>query len=429
MPELNFPAHPDLKALQFALNLPPADAVKYLQAKGFAFSFNWQEVWQEAHHKAFTVAKALNIEILQEIRQQVQRSIEEGITFGEFQKQLEPTLKNLGWWGKSYMVNPNSGAVEGVQLGSPRRLKTIYRTNLTVAYSVGRYKQMAENTKHRPYWLYNATLDRRTRPGHAALHGKVFRFDDPIWETIYPPNDWGCRCWVRPLTKSEVESMGLQVEEPGTTKLPPNFAPEEWQYNPGKHAFDAFTPPEMPQAPVPAKDINISGLTRVPIDQLPVHNVSASMLLPKTKVISVAEAKKYINEFLLPFNTVFGKPVVFTDAINCPIVISERLFLQDKSVPESFKVFKFGREQYLRLLADTIKDPEEIWLFFTSDDRSRIFRRYIKCFSIAGSSQSGYAAFDFNKDGWFGVTTFQAKSKEYLDRQRVGYLIYKKKNP
>ena len=43
------------------------------------------------------------------------------------------------------------------------------------------------------------------------MDGFVFRHDDPIWATHYPPNGWNCRCRVRPLTPDQVRSWRLRV--------------------------------------------------------------------------------------------------------------------------------------------------------------------------------------------------------------------------
>lgn len=64
-----------------------------------------------------------------------------------------------------------------------------------------------------PYWQYMAIMDERTRAEHKAMHLKVFRADDIFWSQFYPPNGWGCRCFVRNLTKNEVQKQGLTVEK------------------------------------------------------------------------------------------------------------------------------------------------------------------------------------------------------------------------
>lgn len=182
--------------LLYAIGLPPEKAMEYFKSKGYAFSWDWQDLWQAAQARAFTVAKAMRMDVLQTIRDEVDLALSEGRTFAEFKARLEPELKKLGWWGKHELVDAD-GVVTSVQLGSPYRLKTIYTNNLQTSYMGGRYREFMENVDARPYWMYQAMLDSKTRPTHRALHGKVFRYDDPFWTTHYPPNDWGCRCSVR----------------------------------------------------------------------------------------------------------------------------------------------------------------------------------------------------------------------------------------
>lgn len=197
--------------LKYAINLPPEKAIEYFKSKGYAFSWNWYDTWQEAHAKAFTVAKVMRMDILMDIRDMVQKALDEGITFQQFKKELEPRLKAKGWWGYKFVGYPD-GSVEKILEGSPWRLKTIYRTNMQTAYMAGRYQEQIENVDNRPYWQYVAVLDSKTRPAHRALHGKVFRYDDPFWQTHYPPLGWNCRCRVRALSQKDIDRAKLPVD-------------------------------------------------------------------------------------------------------------------------------------------------------------------------------------------------------------------------
>jgi SPP1 gp7 family putative phage head morphogenesis protein len=95
---------------------------------------------------------------------------------------------------------------------TPWRLKFIYKQNLDIAYSIGRFEEQWAVKENVPYWQYITMNDERVRPAHAALHGKVFRSTDPIWRIIYPPSDWSCRCVVRNFTKKESRRLKLNVE-------------------------------------------------------------------------------------------------------------------------------------------------------------------------------------------------------------------------
>lgn len=193
----------DAVDLSYAIGLPPEEAIAYFKGKGFAFSWNWYEVWEEAHAKAFTVAKAMKLDILQDIRSALDKALADGTTLDTFKKELQPILERKGWWGKEE---------DGPQLGSAYRLETIFRTNIQSAYSAGRYKTQIENADDRPYWRYVAVMDSRTRPAHSALNGKTFRFDDPFWNTHYPPLGFRCRCRVREYDRQEIKDRNITVE-------------------------------------------------------------------------------------------------------------------------------------------------------------------------------------------------------------------------
>jgi len=173
-------------------NLPPEKAIEYFKSKGYAFSWDWQDVWQEAQATAFTVAKAMRLDILQTIRDELQTALDDGMMLRDFQKGLEPKLKALGWWGKHEIIDAD-GVVSNVQLGSPWRLRTSYETNMRTSYQAGAYHEMMDSMDEAPYGQLVAVLDQNTRPTHRALNGLVFRLDDPFWNTHWPPLDWGCR--------------------------------------------------------------------------------------------------------------------------------------------------------------------------------------------------------------------------------------------
>lgn len=247
-----------------AFDLKPAEAIAFFRKKGYSFSWNWYDTWKSAHSQAFTVAKVMRADVLQDIRNMCDTALNEGITFQQFKKDLMPRLQAKGWWGKKEIVNKDTGLITDVQLGSVRRLRTIYQTNLQTSYMAGRYKQQTAVAQSRPYWQYVSVIDGKTTDRCRSLHLRIFRHDDPIWDTLYPPNHWGCRARVRTLSDRQIErgrlgvdsSEGKLVTKTATIgkgdnarevsvtglKLAGNnftFWPDPgWDYNPGKTIFE-----------------------------------------------------------------------------------------------------------------------------------------------------------------------------------------------
>lgn len=210
-------------AIAASFNLAPEKAVESFRGKGLAASFAWQDMLHEEHDRAFTVAKMLDLDLLSDVKDYVDRAIAEGWTRQRFIDELMPTLINRGWWGRQEMTDPLTGEVVEAQLGSARRLKTIYDTNLRTSYSAGHWKRIETNARSAPYVMYSAVLDNRTREAHRAWNGKILRADDPWWKTHTPPNGWNCRCTVIQLSDRDLQRMGRD----GPDESPP-VETREW---------------------------------------------------------------------------------------------------------------------------------------------------------------------------------------------------------
>lgn len=225
---------------------PPPEASKYLANKGLKPAFSWRDVEPEEHAIAFSVAKATRLDVLTTIREEVQRALDQGVPFAEFQRSLRPRLEALGWWGKGSEVDPATGKRLTVQLGSPRRLKTIYEANIRSARAAGQWNRIQRTKRAMPYLLYQLGPSVEHRPEHAARNGVVLPADDPFWSTWYPPNGWGCKCWVRQLTRRAAEDHGIDEAAPpdrmrevrnkrtGVVKQVPEGIDPGWERNPGR---------------------------------------------------------------------------------------------------------------------------------------------------------------------------------------------------
>lgn len=224
---------------------PPPEASRFLKNKVLKPAFSWKDVEPEEHAVAFSVAKAMQVDVLQDIRDEVQRALDEGRTFAQFKRDLRPTLQKKGWWGVKDMVDPISGKTRSVQLGSARRLKTIYRSNLRSARTAGQWERIQRTKKALPFLLYQLGPSERHRPEHRAKEGLILPVDDPFWLTWYPPNGWGCKCWVRQITKREADTLPGLRQAPKTPmkdwrnartgeikRIPVGIDPS-WEGNPG----------------------------------------------------------------------------------------------------------------------------------------------------------------------------------------------------
>jgi SPP1 gp7 family putative phage head morphogenesis protein len=107
--------------------------------------------------------------------------------------------------------------------------ETVFRTQTKLAYGAARWQEDQEDWVQEILWGYKYVTigDDRVRPTHAALEGATAPKDDPIWNTIWPPNGWACRCDILDL----FDEREIVKPDPATIAAGPD---KGFGYNPGK---------------------------------------------------------------------------------------------------------------------------------------------------------------------------------------------------
>ncbi len=226
--------------------LPFDEAIRFFRGKENKKSLAWTDFWQEQHDKSFVVAGAMRDELVADFRAAIDQAISEGTGLAAFRARFDEIVQKHGW---SY--NGSRGW----------RSRVIYQTNMQTAYQAGRYAQLTDPDQLRltPYWQYHhSDFVAEPRLEHKRWSGLVLSADDPWWETHYPPNGWGCRCYVTAITERQMRRLGkagpdtappLNEREvtagktgpnPRTVTVPEGIDPG-WAYTPGRSWVDGMT--------------------------------------------------------------------------------------------------------------------------------------------------------------------------------------------
>lgn len=425
--------------LSYIVGLKPEEAIHYFESKGIKISFHWQDVWREQHARAFTVAGVAKQDLLDDIRAATATAIAEGQSKAQFRQALEDTVKRKGWWGKGEIANPETGEIRKGERGSAARLNLIYRQNTQSAYNAGRWKQQQESAAAAPYLRYVAIMDQKTRPGHKALHGRVYRHDDPFWDSNYPPNGWNCRCRVEALSEWGLKRRKLRVErsspadfaiktvevrDPATGKPVARtvrgyrlggpgsevFYPDVgFDYNPGQ----TWLQDVLAQAPTPPQ----AAATNWQKKGLPsLRAVPETDKLPPPSLLPAARTAEYAERQLAEALGFTGKEKLLTIAT----VMGTRAIRRDKLAHMVEKRLD-ARERFANYILPTLQSPYEVWLVEHMDGKLR--ENYIGLFR---ESKYGLLVIvRVNRDGSLLWNVMQRDAKG-MDRLREGWLVYQK---
>ncbi len=223
-------------------SVPFQEQIEFFRRKLKLPSEDWTQLYQQAHDLGFVVAGANRDDLVADFFEAVDQAISQGTTREQFLKDFDAIVAKYGW---------NYKGTRGW------RSNIIYQTNLRMSYAGGRYRQLKANTQAIPYWTYrHSNLDKVPRilhitPAPAGWNGLTLRHDDPWWDTHWPPNGWGCTCYVsgtdaRGLARAgksgpdpappinwETKTIGTHGAHPRTVQVPEGIDPG-FGYAPGQ---------------------------------------------------------------------------------------------------------------------------------------------------------------------------------------------------
>lgn len=179
--------------------VPARGAIQSIQDRGknLVPTERWDDMRGAVHARSFTVAGATKADLLQDLHGAVQTAITDGMSIGEFRQTFDKVVQDHGW-----------------QYNGSRswRTRVIYETNMRTAHAAGKWQRIQSTKRALPYLVYMTVGDAQVRDQHRKWHRAiVLPVDHPFWQRYYPPNDWGCRCYVIQASAAMLKRMGIDI--------------------------------------------------------------------------------------------------------------------------------------------------------------------------------------------------------------------------
>lgn len=164
---------------------------------------------QAVRARSFTVTGLATLDQVQRVADAASAATASGQTFRDWQRAVLATDTNN----------------ELFSLGRARR-ELIFRNAVQTNYGLGRTIQQRENAAARPYLMWDAINDSRTRDSHSAMDGHIALIDEPVWRVWNAPAGHRCRCTRIALTEAQARARGYP-------KLAPLAEPDKgWEGDP-----------------------------------------------------------------------------------------------------------------------------------------------------------------------------------------------------
>lgn len=398
-------------------NLPFSEAIEFFREKVPIPTERWNDLRQGMHARGFMVAGAMQSDMLVDFHTALDKAISEGTTLEDFRKDFDNIVSRYGW-----TYNGSRGW----------RTRLIYETNIKTAHAAGRWKQMTDPdvVRLRPYLVYRHGDSDNPRPEHLAWDGLALPADDPWWATHYPPNGWGCSCFVQTASERDLEKMGKDGPDTapeteyyewtdkntGEVHQVPKGIDPNWDYNVGQAAFGQKEALRLMEDQGPWIDIKPYG---------PGHYNRPEKIEPDMPLADIGRRVKKgdVPDLRAALTAAIGgKEALFTDPIGGRVMVTQAIV--DHILEDPDKRWN-GREAYFPMIPELVEKPYEIWASFAKSKisgRVGIRRKYVKAIQLKEKQSLNLVAETMNGH-WMGLSLFHGKLSG-ANRMRQGRMIF-----
>ena len=379
---------------------------------------------QAVRARSFSIAGLSALDQLQQVADSLAEATAAGQTMREWQRTLPSEVFSLG----------------------RARRELIFRNAVQTHYGIGRTIQQRENATARPFLMWDAINDSRTRPAHAAMDGHIAPIDDAIWKTWTPPAGHNCRCTRISLTEAQARARGYP-------KAAPQVQPDKgWEGDPtDDDAAGRILADRIARAPYSmAEALRLRGRGAPVVDDQQ-RNAPDCDLLDGSRFAAewcigprpgqvtwkdagrpdlrrVDDALRLVQPAMLPraesradAAAVLAKALGLSDAepllsVATPV---ENALLRVDLLQHMVDKEEDARERYANFILPTLRDPFEVWAVDYADG---IRNRYIGLFR---GPRDFMVVLRVNLDGSLTWNIMQARPKD-MNMHRIGAIRYGK---
>lgn len=381
--------------------LHSTDALEYLRKIVPVMPKLWAQLDSASKRWAYTTDETVNIDVVNAFKNEMLEAIQNGEGYAGYVRRIQDLRQHL--------ATNNKGTAKTFY--EPYKQK--YYQTMYTAHGFAR-RQALQDDPSAQWWKYVTVGDGKVRPRHAMLDGFTAKRNDPVWNNLFPPIGYNCRCRV------------VSCEEPKeASSIPDDWKPDKgFETGMSEQTYQGLVT-KMLATMKAHSDTNyyrdyLTGSIKTWIDR----RLQQFQLYPQSDRLPAPARLPYINKATTTWlrqemggrlENLSPKAGVASAIDNVQIHLPNDVthLLNDKRLP------------YLNYMQKTLEDPWEIWQSTRVDpqDPSRPAQTNYTFLAMFNDG-NGYIVV-VRGDG--ECVTQYGISAQRIDKARRGKLLYEKK--